>query len=587
VYCPDGPRPEVSAIVPLYRSARVVERCLRSLMASLPPGSEIIVVDDASPDRAGELAARVLADFERGLVVRLSRNTGYAHANNVGAGVARGRYLLLFNADAYAEREGFLEPMLRLLEENPDAAVVGNRHVTPGGRVDSEGSEFSWRAKTYQHVGRDIADPVGAHGQREPQMNADGRRLNVLAREAPPSISVHLRSSAVASDVKERDMVTFACALVRRASWDELGGLDERYARAYFEDSDLCMRVRSRGWRVLYTPASEIVHVGRHSQAGNGSHYRANARLFHRRWVHTGMVDRFRRGRLIRAHEGRIVVCMIACSEAEFIAAALESVYPLADRIVVVEGGNQHAVRAGLCDAKGRSTDGTREEITRFVDERDPERKVLAVTRDDRPWRDKNEMREAYATELRPGDWMLLLDADEVFTEEGLWRMSALMHEADVVCPGFHLFWNDLATLGTGRWDDFPQVKAVRWRKGLTYLRDHNMPCDSRGVAVTAIKGARVVRTRERLYCHYSWAGKSDGKLARKARYYVEQNGPAVFPPDWFERVFLAWRDDPERIEREFGTHPYGGGGTEPFAGEHPGPVRRRMESSRREGAEV
>ncbi len=513
-------------------------------------------------------AARVLADFERGLVVRLSRNTGYAHANNVGAGLARGKHLLLFNADAYArrpcspdsqsgaltrpaQREGFLEPMLRLLEENPDVAIVGNRHVTPGGVLDSEGSEFSWRAKTYQHVGRDIADPVQGDG------------------------------------VKERDMVTFACALVRRACWDELGGLDERYARAYFEDSDFCMRVRSRGWRVLYTPESEIVHVGRHSRAGNGSHYRANARLFHRRWVHTGIVDRFRRERGLRAHEGRIVVCMIACSEAEFIASALESVYPLADRIVVVEGGNKHAVRAGLCDAKGRSVDGTREEITRFIDERDPDRKVLAVTRDDRPWRDKNEMREAYTTELRPGDWMLLLDADEVFTVAGLWRMSALLHEADVVCPGFRLFWNDLATLGTGRWDDFPQAKAVRWRKGLTYLRDHNMPCDARGVSVTATPGARVVRSRERLYCHYSWAGKPDEKLARKARYYVEQNGARVFPPDWFDRVFLAWREDPKRIEREFGTHPYGGGGTEPFTGEHPEPVRRRMESGGTEGPEA
>jgi len=537
----ETPAPDISAVVPLYRSERFVKSCILSLRESLPAGSEIVVVDDASPDGAGERAARLLGEDARGLLVRLSRNTGFAHATNVGARLARGRHLLLFNADAVAQ-PGFVEPMLRLMESRGEAAVVGNRHVRPGGLVDSEGSEFDWRAGTYQHVGRDVADPVPGDG------------------------------------VKERDMVTFACALIRAEAWRELGGLDERYRRAYYEDSDFCMRARSHGWRVLYTPDSGIVHVGNHSHAGNGREYRENGRLFRRRWVRTGLVDRFRRERGLSAHGGRVVVCMIACSEEELVAASIESVYPLADRIVVVEGGTAYAVAAGLCDAEGRSLDRTVEEIEGVAD---PCGKVALLRAPGRPWETKAEQRARYAEELRPGDWMLLMDADEVFSEAGLWRMSALMHGADVVCPGFFLFWNDLGTLGTGRWDDYRQVKAVRWRDGFGYHSDHNCPTDRRGRRVTALRGTRVVETRERLYSHYSWAGKTDEKLHAKCAYYVAQNGAGLFPPDYFERVFLAWRRDPRKVENEFGTHPYGGGGTVRFTGRHPAPVERLLAQGR------
>ena len=550
------PEPVVSAVVPLYRSERYIERCLRSLLACLPANSEVIAVDDGSPDRSGEFARRALAADPRGLVVRLSRNTGFAHATNSGAARARGKHLLLMNADAFA-CEGFTAPMLQEMERDAQIAVVGNRHVTPNGRVDSEGSEFVWAARTFQHVGRDIADPVS--------------------------------KTVGGSHAKERDMVTFACALVRRTAWDELGGLDERYAKAYFEDSDLCMRARKAGWRVTYTPDSGVVHVGRHSRAGSGGHYAANRELFERRWVRTGLVDRFARERGLRVHadrtgDGRVVVCMIACSEEEFVAAAIESVYALADSIVIVEGGTRFAVAAGLCDEAGRSTDDTVFEIESVED---PERKIEVVRSPGRPWRDKSEMRDKYARRLRAGDWMLLLDADEVFTEAGLWRMSALMHDHDVIMPAFRLFWNGMRTLGTGRWDDYRQVKAVRWREGFTYARDHNTPTDSRGVAVTAIPGARVARPAAdpggRLYFHYSWAGKTDEKLRMKCAYYVGQNGARVFPSDYLDRVFIPWRERPAEVEREFGTHPYGGGGSAVFDGEHPAPVRERL-SPRRHG---
>lgn len=529
--------PLVAAVVPLFRSEKVVERCLRSLRRALPGVSVIVAVDDGSPDRSADVACRVLGEFGRGICVRLSRNTGYPHAVNVGARLTKAEFLLLVNADVFLQR-GSLEPMLRLVQEDPSTAVVGNRQVLLSGRVDGEGSEFSWPSRSYAHVGRDIEDPV-------------------------PGDSL----------VKERDAVTFACALVRHSLWRELRGLDERYRVAYFEDTDFCLRARARGYKVLSTTESRVAHVGRHSGAGFHRFYGDNARLFQKRWVGTGEVFRLARKRGLRLPAGRVVVCMIACSEEEFVAAALQSVYELADSIVVVEGGTRFAVEAGLCDERGRSTDRTVEEVESFPD---PDGKLELIRAPGRPWRDKLQMRAAYAARLRPGDVMLLLDADEVFDPEGLWRLAYLMHEADVVMPGFHLLWNDIRTVGTGVWDSFPQVKVVRWREGFGYRRDHNEPCDRLGRPVRRIPSLKVLRTPERLYFHYSWAGKTDRKLRKKAAYYAAQNR-GLFPPDYMDRVFFAWRERPGEVERESGTHPYGGGGALPFAGRHPEPVERAV----------
>ena len=547
----------VSAVVPLFRSEKYVRQCLESLLRCLPSGSEIIAVDDGSPDRSGEIAERVLRDSERGLVVRLSRNTGFAHAVNAGAECATGEHLLLFNADAVA-RPGFVRPMLHLMDRYALIAVVGNRHVKPDGSGDSEGSEWSWKTKTFRHIGREIPDPVTT---------------------AAPPVAPFIR----------RDMVTFACALVRRSIWEEMGGLDEGYRLAYHEDADFCMRVRDSGCWIAYTPDVQgtITHVGGHSGAGHHAWWEANQRLFTRRWADTGMVDKFRRERGLRAHAGRIIVCMIACSEEEFVAAAIESVIPLADRIVIVEGGTRYALEAGLCDAEGRSTDRTLQEIAPLAREWGH---IVSIGPPGRPWRDKHEMRERYVHHLRPGDWMVQLDADEVFTKEGLWRLSALMNgaagEADVISPTFFPFWNDLDTLGTGKWDDYRQAKAVRWREGWDYRRSHNCPSDAQGRYVTRLPDVRILKPppHERLFCHYSWAGKSVEKLRAKARYFIAQNaaeGHEPFPADYIDRVFLPWRTgDEERrrlIEKRYGTHPYGGGGTRRFEGEHPEAVQERI----------
>lgn len=514
----------VSIVVPLFRSRRFVSRLLQSLSGADPTPLELIFVSDGDG----------YYDVPQKQVIIPARR-GYAGAVNSGAREAAGRYICLLNADVEV-RQGWLAPMVRLLESSTDVGAVGNRNLDARGRMDSVGSEFSWATGNFEHCLR-------------------GR----------PDVPSPERDS-----VAERDAMTAACLLVRRNLWERLGGMDEAYRVAYFEDTDFCLRLRAAGYRILYCPDSAIVHHKGHSGASGHRFYRANRDLFHRRWVETGLVDMFARMRGRRVHGGDVVACYIVLNEAEFIAPSIESVYPLADRIVIVEGGNDYAVAAGLCGPDKRSSDGTLDAM-RAVD--DPERKIEVVSG---AWRDKAEQRNAYAARLRPGDWMLAMDGDEVFYEAGLWRLSALMHRCDVVMPGFDLFWNDFDTVGTGIWNEFQQVKAVRWAAGYHY-RDHNCPCDAAGRPVTRL--GRLIRTDERLYAHYSWV-KPVAKLRAKAAYYERQPGARErMRPRYMEDVFLAWREKPEEISRRHGTHPFGGGGAERFTGRHPGPIARRIEA--------
>jgi len=515
-------RERISVVIPCYRSHAYLPALFASLDGSDETPFDTIVVSDS--DGVLDVPGRQVV---------LSRNCGYAHACNVGASHAAAEFLVLMNADVEVT-PGWLTPMLNLLEEQADIAAVGNKHLDFDGRIQSVGSEYDYRTNCFEHVHRGAPD--GSH----------------------PEICT----------VTERDVMTAACLCIRRGVWETLGGLDERFRIGYWEDSDLCLRIRERGGRILYCPDSVIRHRQGHSGAARHRFYHHNARLCRRRWVETGKVDRFARRRGRRVHEGEVVACYIVLNEEEYLAASIESVYPLANRIIIVEGGNDFAVRANWCGPDKRSTDRTLEVIAGLTD---PEGKIELIQG---AWRDKTEQRNAYAARLRPGDWMLLMDGDEVFGEDGLWRLSYLMHHHEVIIPSFWSFWNDFRTVGAGRWDAVEQVKVVRWREGDHY-RSHTVPCDAAGRPVT-MNGRPKLRTGERLFFHYSWV-KPVAKLRRKAEYYEQQVGGVT--PDYIDRVFLGWRRDPKAVEQRHGTHPFGGGGTTSFTAEHPEPIRRRIDA--------
>jgi len=472
-----------------------------------------------------------------GKEVVLSEAAGYAGANNVAYRFAskNSEFICLLNADIEVE-EGWLKPLVDFLREHPDAGIVGCKQLRFNGKIESLGSRWDWRSKHFPHIG---------YG--------------------------HL-SHPEQDKVCEREMVTFSSVLIRREVWEQVGGIDEEYAAGYWEDTDFCMKARQLGWRIFCVPQSVVRHHVGGSRAFPPGGRAQTKRIFKKRWVDTGLVDKFRHQMGIRHIDDRVVACYIVLNEEEFIQASLESIYDFVDKIVIVEGGNDFAVKAGLCGPDKRSSDRTVELIRDFED---PDGKIELVQGD---WKDKVEQRNAYARFLEPGDWMLLMDGDEVFLEDGLWRASALMHSYDVIRPGFYLFWNNFHTLGTSVWEEYLQVKLVHWRKGYHYV-DHNCPSTAQGRLVSRDTSVRKwVCGKERLYCHYSWVKPLD-KLRAKVEYYRHQGGHPPVIRDYFDKVFLAWRKDPVGVERRYGTHLFGAGETRHFEGKHPEPIQRRLDA--------
>ncbi len=512
----------VGVIIPLYRSREYARPLAVSLVGNgLHPEGNAVWVSDGD------------GDYELpGLVVTLSHNTGFAHACNVGAAhCEKSEYLCLLNADTQVTA-GWLDPLVKFMDEHPDVAVVGPRIENMRGALDSLGSELHLPSETYQHV-------------------RGGKTDKPL----------------------ERDMVTFACALIRRTVWDEIGGLDERFLRGYCEDADFCMKVKARGHRIFCLPASTITHEGEHSRAAAHETVTANQELFRQRWVRTGKVDQFARGRGIAPQVGgKIVACYIALNEAEYLAASIESVSPVADEIIVVEGGNEWAEKAGWCGPDRRSDDGTLDILSGLA-AKDKRIRVISGA-----WKDKTEQRNVYARLLKRGDWLLMVDADEVFYEDGLWRMAYLMRHHDVVPCMYHTLWNNFQTVACGAvWDHYVAYKAMRWGAGYSYSH-HTFVETPDGKAVTHTAGVRLAPSlNERLFAHYAWV-KPLKKIAAKIAYYEclpEAEGRVR--PGYMEDVFLGWRQNPKEIEQKYGTHPFGGGTTLPVVVDHPAPIARLL----------
>jgi GT2 family glycosyltransferase len=223
--------PRLSIIIVNYNGREHLENCLRSL-AEHPPATphEIVVVDNASTD--GSVEATVSHPGVR--LVALGENVGFSRGNNAGIRVSEGSLVLLLNNDTLVP-EGALDRLIAALDAHPDAAVAGPRIVDGNGDA-----ELSFGP---------MISPLG-----------ELRQKIVMA--------LHTRGVGPVSRWVERatrheryvDWVTGACLLVRREAAERVGLLDERFF-LYTEDVDFCASIRADGWKVLFTPAAEIVHL--------------------------------------------------------------------------------------------------------------------------------------------------------------------------------------------------------------------------------------------------------------------------------------------------------------------------------------
>jgi len=231
----DGSVPaSVTAIVGTYNALPGIEPCLQSVR-----GCELIVVDNGSSDGTPAL---VRESFPEARLIE-QENKGLGAGWNAGIEVAGGRWLFFLNADAWVVADGIAK-LVQVLEREPRAAVVGPRLRFPDGRLQRSVRGFPtlWRLATEYFFLRKLAP-------RTKLLNAfygGGFR--------------HEREL-------EAEFLMGAAFLVRRDAIEQVGGLDERFF-LFSEEVDWCYRFRQAGWKVLFSPAAEVVHVGGAAHAG-------------------------------------------------------------------------------------------------------------------------------------------------------------------------------------------------------------------------------------------------------------------------------------------------------------------------------
>lgn len=221
-----GP-PSVSIVIPVHNGLKHTRACIATLAETLSPdiGAEIIVVDDASTDQTQAWLSEAAAADPRIKVVRNDENLGFLGSTSVGARQATGDLIIFLNNDTVL-LPGWLEPLVQVFMTEPDAGVVGARLLYPDGRLQEAGGL----------VFEDGSAAKFGYGDDDPEHVLYG-------------------------NLRDADYVSGCLLVTPRALYEEIGGFDQRFEPGYYEDTDYCFMVRSRGKRVIYQPASTVVHV--------------------------------------------------------------------------------------------------------------------------------------------------------------------------------------------------------------------------------------------------------------------------------------------------------------------------------------
>lgn len=240
----DQGRPLASIVIPVYDEVFLTRVCLTSLSHADLGSAEIVVVDNGSSDSTPEFVEDWAQGGPRRKYVRSTENLGFARGCNLGARESSGKFLVFLNNDTFVLPDW----LPRLLEpfSDPSVWITGSRLLYPNGRV--------------QHAGVVFIDDGPGH---------------VFAGLPGDSPLVLQR--------REYQAVTAASLAIRREAFDLVGGFDTRYRNSY-EDSDLCLKVRAAGGRIIYQPDSVAYHWESMSKGRLSANDLRNRELFLERW---------------------------------------------------------------------------------------------------------------------------------------------------------------------------------------------------------------------------------------------------------------------------------------------------------------
>lgn len=226
----EGAAPDLSVVIVLFNQAGLSLRTLQALADQTSARFETIIIDNASGDRTLELLERTSG----AKLVRNTENAGFIRAARQGAALATGRYLVFLNSDAILQ-EGALAAAQRAMQADPGIGVLGGRVVlTDGGLQEAGNAIFS-----------------------------NGLTVGIGRGEDPFCHAARARRAT--------DYVSGVFLVTPLALWRALGGFDESFAPAYYEDTDYCLRVWQAGLSVVYEPTVLLEHLEWGSATGDSA----------------------------------------------------------------------------------------------------------------------------------------------------------------------------------------------------------------------------------------------------------------------------------------------------------------------------
>ncbi|MEO5953192.1 MAG: glycosyltransferase family 2 protein [Chloroflexia bacterium] len=227
----------ITVVIVNYNGLNVLPRCLTALAgAAAGLNLEIIVVDNGSEDGSLEWAQR-----QEGVrVVQIGSNIGFSRANNIGAATARGAHYLFLNTDCFMQ-QGSLLTLWERLNSDKNIAVVGPRLLNADGTLQRSCHNF----------------PSPAVFFLEQSMI-----WHVISRFAPGRARLsRLYIAGEHNRVRDVDWLLGACLLVKGEAFAHAGGFDDSFF-FYWEEADLCRELAEAGWRVVFDPSAQAVHLG-------------------------------------------------------------------------------------------------------------------------------------------------------------------------------------------------------------------------------------------------------------------------------------------------------------------------------------
>ena len=229
---PHHESPLVSVIIPVFNQVEFTVRCLASILKYLPAATfEIMVIDDGSTDSTEQL----IGTIPNVRYLKNKTNLGFLRSCNKAAADARGAYIMFLNNDTQV-LSGWLDSLYNVFETVQDAGMVGSKLVYPSGHLQEAGSVLK-KDGTVELIG------LNDHPEK-PHYNF----------------------------LREVDHCSAASLLVEGNLFKRVGGFNDAYAPAYFEDADLSLQVRRNGKKVIYQPESVVVHALSVTTNGTNGH---------------------------------------------------------------------------------------------------------------------------------------------------------------------------------------------------------------------------------------------------------------------------------------------------------------------------